>query len=756
MWQVLSGSLPLKDSSGEGRLSELVKDIGRSLVLAMAGIYLIGLLSTMFLRDERFTINLWLIFIPATLLFFLTLRLLPSHFYLAQCVWLAAVTAAILTEAYLFQQPALLLFVAVVPFGAFLSMGWPGGVLAELVVIPLVVWGGFGGWTAAAPAVYASLVSGLFGWIAIQTVSGLVHWTVVYNEDALVEIETSRDRQLELQQVQEDLVKANQELARLSDRLNKMYQVAEEARQAKEQFVANVSHELRTPLNMVIGFSKLIIDSPQVYKKKLPPALLNDISAIYSNSLHLSRLVDDVLDLSQIDSDRMALSKKMTSLAEVINTASSTVKDYLDNRGLHLEISIVPPLPEIYCDEMRIRQVVLNLLSNASRFTEKGGISIRAWLAGENVLVSVTDTGPGIAEDDQEKLFTPFQQLDSSIRRRYGGSGLGLSISKRFVEMHGGKMWLESKVGEGTSFFFSLPVLAHPEPVAADGRNVRRWFNKYENLDYLLRTREFKAPLPSIIPRFVLLEKGKALQRFFTRYLEGAEVVSVAGIDEALAELDRSPALALVVNEMSLDGAFQTRDSLARLPYGTPALVCRVPGESQVTSRLGVTHYLVKPIAREALLSALEGLGVAVKNILLADDNQEALRLFSRMLATSDKSYHVIRATNGQRALTLLRQRHPDVLLLDLVMPGMDGFQVLEEKKQDPDIRDIPVIVISSRDPNGDPVVSDSMLVARSGGLSGRDLISCIRVVSETLNPVGQPARPGLPGGPVPPENPVV
>jgi CheY-like chemotaxis protein len=175
-----------------------------------------------------------------------------------------------------------------------------------------------------------------------------------------------------------------------------------------------------------------------------------------------------------------------------------------------------------------------------------------------------------------------------------------------------------------------------------------------------------------------------------------------------------------------------------------------------VTSRLGVTHYLVKPIAREALLSALEGLGVAVKNILLADDNQEALRLFSRMLATSDKSYHVIRATNGQRALTLLRQRHPDVLLLDLVMPGMDGFQVLEEKKQDPDIRDIPVIVISSRDPNGDPVVSDSMLVARSGGLSGRDLISCIRVVSETLNPVGQPARPGLPGGPVPPENPVV
>jgi len=158
--------------------------------------------------------------------------------------------------------------------------------------------------------------------------------------------------------------------------------------------------------------------------------LLNDISAIYSNSLHLSRLVDDVLDLSQIDSDRMALSKKMTSLAEVIQAAAATVRDFLESRGLNLEISLAPSLPEVYCDEMRIPPGGVNLLSNASRFTEKGSISIRAWQDGENVQVSVTDTGPGIAEDDQEKLFTPFQQLDNSIRRRYGGSGLGLTISK--------------------------------------------------------------------------------------------------------------------------------------------------------------------------------------------------------------------------------------------------------------------------------------------------------------------------------------
>ena len=754
MWQVLNSSRSGDKGSGEVSLYELVQEISRNLNLAVGGLYFIVLIATVFRTDMHFTTNVWVVFIPAVLLFWLSLRLRQSHFILSQVVWLGTVSAAILIETYLFQQPVLLLLLALVPFSAFLSMGWQAGLISEIVVISLALWSGSSAWGVPVSgqfvnaAIAACAICGLFGWIAIHAVRSQVYWTVAYTENARAEIETVRDHQLELQQVQEDLVKANQELARLSDRLNKMYQVAEEARQAKEEFVANVSHELRTPLNMIIGFSKLIIDSPQVYKKKLPPALLNDISAIYSNSLHLSRLVDDVLDLSQIDTDRMVLSKKMTGLEEIITTASGTVRDYLDSRGLSLEINIAPALPEIYCDGMRIRQVVLNLLSNASRFTEKGGISIRAWQAGESVLVSVTDTGPGIAADDQEKLFTPFQQLDSSIRRRYGGSGLGLSISKRFVEMHGGKMWLESKVGEGASFYFSLPVLAHPEPASLDRRNVRTWFNKYDSLDYRLRRREFKARLPSVTPRFVVLEKGKNLQRMFNRYLDGVEVVLVPGFDEALTELDRSPAQAFVVNELSLDEPFPLKDSLARLPYGTPALVCRVPGESQVSSRLGVMHYLVKPIAQEALLSVLEDLGQPVENILLADDNQEALRLFSRMLSASGKGYNVIRATNGLRALTLLRQRRPDVLLLDLLMPGMDGFQLLEEKKHDPAIRDIPVIVISSRDPSGDPVVSDSMLVSRNGGLSVRDLVNCIRAISETLNPVDSP------DGPAQPENP--
>jgi CheY-like chemotaxis protein len=159
-----------------------------------------------------------------------------------------------------------------------------------------------------------------------------------------------------------------------------------------------------------------------------------------------------------------------------------------------------------------------------------------------------------------------------------------------------------------------------------------------------------------------------------------------------------------------------------------------VPGEDVVARRLGVVHYFLKPITRETLLTALTGLGEGIKSVLVVDDHPEALQLFVRMLSTEDK-YDVLQAKNGQRALDLLRQRQPDALLLDLIMPGIDGFQVLQEKSQDPSIRDIPVIVISSRDPSGEPIMSDTLTVTHSGGLSVRDFLACIQSVSEILSP---------------------
>jgi len=232
----------------------------------------------------------------------------------------------------------------------------------------------------------------------------------------------------------------------------------------------------------------------------------------------------------------------------------------------------------------------------------------------------------------------------------------------------------------------------------------------------------------------VLLDPGESLSRWLGRYLPDSEVIVMADPDAAVAELTRSPARALIINTAG-DGVALPA---ARLPFGTPLLACHVPGESEATRRLGVVRYLTKPIARETLLAALAALGPDVTDVLVADDEPEALQLFMRMLASAGRPYRVLRASNGRQALDLLRERRPDVILLDLIMPEMDGFQVLEAKHDDPRIREIPAIVISSRDPLGAPIVSEGLSVARSGGLSLRDLVACVQAISDVLAPEGE------------------
>jgi signal transduction histidine kinase/CheY-like chemotaxis protein len=556
-------------------------------------------------------------------------------------------------------------------------------------------------------------------------------------------MEDAREQRMELKQTQEDLIQANRELARLTDRLKAMHQVAEEARRAKEEFVANVSHELRTPLNMIIGFSEVITQSPRVYGDKLPPALLADITAIQRNSQHLSKLVDDVLDLSQIEAGRMALSKEWALMQEIVDAAVLAVQPLFDSKGLYLETEIPDNLPSVFCDSTRIRQVVLNLLSNAGRFTEQGGVRVKVQREKDALVTSVSDTGPGIALEDQQKLFEPFQQVDGSLRRRHGGSGLGLSISKQFVEMHGGKVGLESEVGAGTTISFTIPLGVPPPATSIDGGAAARWFSPYQQ--YEPRSRRSRAPAPALLPRFVLLEKGEAMQRLFSRYLAGFEVVAVPDIESAARELDHSPAQALIVNVPLFREMPVPMNQLGDLPYSTPTVACWVPGEDNAAQQLGVVHYLVKPVAREELVQAVKELGENVRDVLIVDDNPEALQLFARVLSSEYPSYRVLRASNGQQALDMLRQRQPDLMLLDLMMPGMDGFQVLREKNQDPSIRDIPAIVISAKDPTGEPIVSDTLTVTRSGGLSVRDLLDCIQAVSNVLAPSGQPGGRGHP-----------
>ncbi len=441
-----------------------------------------------------------------------------------------------------------------------------------------------------------------------------------------------------------------------------------------------------------------------------------------------------MLDLSQVEAGRMALSRDWVAIEPMITSAQSVAKSLFEAKGLYLNCEIAADLPPVFCDETRIRQVIINLLGNAGRFTTRGGVTLRVHAVEGSVVISVADTGLGIAQKDQLRIFEPFQQADVSTRRRHGGSGLGLTISKQFVEMHGGKMWLESELGVGTNISFSLPIENPTHALVLNGGpTVHRAINPEDEIGYRLRTRRSLVPIPDLAERFVLVDPEQTLQRLLHHYLPAAEIEMASDVADAIEALRRSPAQAMVVNVSPFEPI--SFASLGNLPFGTPAITCWLPGEHEAARRLGVVDYLIKPLSREKLLAALAKMGEKIKTVLIVDDEEDELHLFARMLESHESHYSSLQVTTGQRALSMLRSRKPDVILLDLVMPGMNGFQVLEEKAQDPTIAGIPVIIISSRDPSGDPIVGHTLTVTQANGLSQRNLIACIHTIGEILAP---------------------
>ncbi|NIM92412.1 MAG: response regulator [Anaerolineales bacterium] len=445
------------------------------------------------------------------------------------------------------------------------------------------------------------------------------------------------------------------------------------ADQLKSQFLANVSHELRTPLNSIIGFSRVIlkgIDGPITDTQK------QDLTAIYNAGQHLLGLINNILDFSKIESGKMELSISEIDLSEIVGDVTATTVGLIKDKPIELVVDMPEVLPPVYADGIRTRQILLNLVSNAAKFTDEGKIGISVRLREDEdkdeVLVSVFDTGPGIAIEDQERIFEPFSQVDASPTRRTGGTGLGLSICRHLVELQGGKIWVESAPGEGSTFAFTIPTRA--ETFITEG---------------------------GIEPLILGIHHADEDQERIREMIEGAgyriRMISDTSVASTLAS-NLAPALILIDPTLpngqgwELLAQLKSNEKTFMIPINTFTYL----EDPQLGINHGVGDYITSPIKSEELEAAINfliGDKKVERNTLIIDDIQDALNE-TREVVEGLITGTVRCAASGFEALVAARQQVPDLIIINLFMANADGFRMTEAIRIDDRTLDIPVIVI--------------------------------------------------------------
>jgi signal transduction histidine kinase/CheY-like chemotaxis protein len=468
--------------------------------------------------------------------------------------------------------------------------------------------------------------------------------------------------------------------ARLFQEIEEKGRQLELASQHKSQFVASMSHELRTPLNAIIGLTEMMVTNAARFgtEKAAEP-----LKRVHRAGQHLLGLINQVLDLSKIEAGKLELNPESVSLAPLIDEVVGTARQLAQQNKNNLVVEAQEKLGVLTVDPMRLRQILLNLLSNACKFTSQGEVKLRARKVtdGRNwVEFAVADTGIGMTPEQQAKLFEEFTQADSSTARRYGGTGLGLAITRKLARMMGGDVTVTSEPGKGSVFTARLP--AGPDPVAKAATNGSR----PPGNDCVLVVDD------DATARELIAEQLKA---------EGFSVVTAAGGLEGLklAKDLRPIAITLDVMMPDLDGwsvlaALRQDADLAEIPV----IMITILDEHRRGVALGAAGYLTKPIDRERLHRMVSRFRASARptRVLLVEDDKDQR---DRLRGWLDGEQWVVQETaNGREALTRLQADKPDVILLDLMMPEMDGFAVVAALQKEPRWRDIPVIVITARD----------------------------------------------------------
>ena len=504
---------------------------------------------------------------------------------------------------------------------------------------------------------------------------------------------------------------------------------AEEANRAKSTFIANMSHELRTPLSAIIGYSEMLQE--EVEDSGDPDGLGGDIRKIEDNARHLLSLINDVLDLSKIESGKMEVFAETFDVAEMAGTVATTVQALIEKKGNTLTLDLALDLGAMHSDVTKVRQILLNLLSNAAKFTEGGTITLSAerrpgpgrkdWLA-----FRVSDSGIGMTEEQLDKLFQRFQQADASTTRRFGGTGLGLSITKAFSAMLGGEIDVESTPGQGSAFTVRLPSNLTAEQDMAEGEAPAERGEASGDL-------------------VLVIDDDPAQRDLMTRFLEregfGARTAPDGPTGIELARALRPRAILLDVMMPGMDG-WSVLSALKAIPELAQIPVVMVTFVSQrgLANSLGAADYVLKPVEWERFRQVMDRFRGEDGDVLVVDDDADTRQRMRTVLERN--GWTVTEATNGLEALDQVAHAVPKLILLDLTMPVMDGFSFLRTLRERPGCADVPVVVLSARDLTSEDRkrLRGASQVLNKGDTSLRDLAGELRALAPALDEHPDPA----------------
>jgi signal transduction histidine kinase/CheY-like chemotaxis protein len=663
----------------DSELHELMRSTGQKLIYTIGGLYLVGHVVVTLGFPQIFVPEIWGISLYMLFLVVISLLLMQRRYLLSQMVWLCGLAGAIVLAFFIYKQFQILVLMIILPLLAVVTLGVPGAVTTVLVVVMIA---GIIFRYSGIPSIFTgiiflgSLFTTVFGWGLSSNLLDAIDAASYHYNDARRLLNETQNHQAEIARILKDRNQVNYQLERMNEMLKFSRAQAEEARENRNRFMLAVSHELRSPLNFIIGFSDLMVNAPETYAPRAdwPSGLYDDIGEIYNSSKHLMRLINDILDMGKIDAGQMSLYREKTQLDQIVADVRDMLTAAFDQKGIALSIDLPPDLPPVFVDTTRIRQVLLNLLNNGLRFTDQGEVALKIQKMETHLLVSVADTGLGIAPDDLSKVFEEFRQVGEENWRRHTGTGLGLYISRQFVELHGGEMGVESNPGQGTRFYFTIPFdLPAPEIPDNSGRNQSSGDNPL-----IL----FVTPNPDDVEMLQHVLDGYVL------YL----VPEIGMIKEKTREL--FPRAILVASDA---GTLNPEN----LPYDLPIVNFCI---SRPVSRIGnVRFHLVKPISRQALLQAIQSLGSDVHNLLVIDDDPAMIRFVEQSFRadSEDKSsghYSLMGAFSGAEGFDILQKNTIDAILLDLELPDIHGWDWLAQLQSRKDYGQIPIIIISAED----------------------------------------------------------